>query len=102
MLRHMTLSRILVLTLLVLPSTAWAQPPSRPSIAFVAFGGSAPAEKAAGSNRIESFVDWAEDAGPRFERNGIKRVHMQNPGGVFSLVMVGGDPRGMRVDQWIL
>jgi hypothetical protein len=98
----MVMFKGLMLLLLTLPATAWAQPPARPAIAFVVFGGSAPPDKAPGSNRVESFVNWAVDAAPRFNRNGIKRVHLQNPGGLFPLVQLGGDTRGMRVDQWIL
>jgi hypothetical protein len=99
----MALLRILPLVALTLPTAACDQPPPAiPAIAFVAFGGNGPPDEAPASNRIENFVDWATDAGPRFRKHGIKRVHMQNPGGLFRLVEVVGDGRSMRVDQWIL
>jgi hypothetical protein len=93
----------LVLIALTLPTASCAKaPPPIPAIAFVVFGGNAPADEAPACNRIESFVDWANDAGPRFREHGITRVYMQNPGGLFRLVDVVGDYRRMRVDQWIL
>jgi hypothetical protein len=89
---------------LTLPTTSCAKaPPPIPAIAFVVFGGNGPPDEAPACNRVGNFVDWAMDAGPRFRAHGIRRVYMQNPGGLFQLVEVApGDGRSMRVDQWIL
>lgn len=83
------------------PSAAKPTPLPDNAIAYVLFGGNAAADKAPASQGIANFVDWALEAGPRFKRHGVKRVHLQNPGGLWPGVDAA-DGREMRVDQWLL
>jgi hypothetical protein len=76
-----------------------AQTKAKPApVAFVTFGGNSATAPA--NQGITDLVAWAIDAGPRFQCHHIKRVHWQNPGGIWPGVDAA-DGREMRVDQWL-
>jgi hypothetical protein len=66
-------------------------------MAYVLFGGNGNFPET-GYNGIAHFDEWAELAGPIFQRHGITRVYMQNPAGVYPEF----PDTDMRCNQWLI